>query len=83
MPSRSPAKPPATPAPARSGFALWELGFRPFYLLASAFSALSIGLWAMQFAGLLPLSYQQGPIWHAHDMLFGFTMAVVVGFLFT
>ncbi|MES2785919.1 MAG: NnrS family protein [Pseudomonadota bacterium] len=83
MPSRSPAKRPATPAPTRSGFALWELGFRPFYLLASAFSAISIGLWAMQFAGWLPQPYLQGPIWHAHEMLFGFTMAVVVGFLFT
>src|SRR6188768_3040971 len=23
------------------------------------------------------------PLWHAHEMLFGFTLAVVVGFLFT
>ena len=64
-------------------FALWQLGFRPFYLLASVFAALSIGLWALQFSGLLPLAYLQGPVWHAHEMLFGFTLAVVVGFLFT
>ncbi|MBH2020345.1 MAG: NnrS family protein [Burkholderiales bacterium] len=65
------------------GFALWQLGFRPFYLLASVFAALSIGLWALQFAGWLGQPYLSGPMWHAHEMLFGFTMAVVVGFLFT
>jgi uncharacterized protein involved in response to NO len=71
------------PAARLSGFALWQLGFRPFYLLASAFAALSIGLWALQFAGWLPLAYLQGPLWHAHEMLFGFILAVIVGFLFT
>ena len=65
------------------GFALWQLGFRPFYLLASIFAALSTGLWALQFAGLLPQAYLRGPMWHAHEMLFGFVLAVVVGFLFT
>lgn len=71
------------PADRQPRFALWQLGFRPFYLLASAFAALSIGLWAMQFAGWLPLAYLQGPLWHAHEMLFGFMLAVIVGFLFT
>ena len=70
------------PAPP-PGFALWQLGFRPFYLLASGFAALSIALWALQFAGVLGMPYLQGPIWHAHEMLFGFTLAVIVGFLFT
>ncbi|MEP7297140.1 MAG: NnrS family protein [Burkholderiales bacterium] len=68
---------------ARPQFALWQLGFRPFYLLASIFAALSIGLWALQFAGWLGRPYLQGPMWHAHEMLFGFTLAVVVGFLLT
>jgi uncharacterized protein involved in response to NO len=62
---------------------LWELGFRPFYLLAAAFAALSIPLWALQFSGLLPGAWLQGPLWHAHEMVFGYTLAVVVGFLFT
>lgn len=65
------------------GFALLALGFRPFYLLASVFAALSIGLWGLQFGGWLGTPYLQGPLWHAHEMLFGFTLAVVVGFLFT
>jgi uncharacterized protein involved in response to NO len=65
------------------GFALFALGFRPFYLLASVFAALSIPLWALQFSGLLGRPYLAGPVWHAHEMLFGFTLAVIVGFLFT
>jgi uncharacterized protein involved in response to NO len=62
---------------------LWQMGFRPFYLLASIFAALSIGLWALQFSGWLGRPYLEGPLWHAHEMLFGFALAVVVGFLFT
>lgn len=71
------------PRPVPRGFALWQLGFRPFYLLASAFAALSILLWSLQFTGRLPAPYLPAPLWHAHEMLFGFTLAVVVGFLFT
>ncbi len=71
---------PAAPPP---GNALWQLGFRPFYLLASSFAALSITLWAAQLAGWLDHAYLAGPLWHAHEMLFGFVLAVVVGFLFT
>ena len=64
-------------------FALWNLGFRPFYLLASLFSALSILLWAAQFSGYLPHAYLQGAVWHGHEMLFGYTTAVIAGFLLT
>ncbi len=67
----------------QSRFALWDLGFRPFYLLASTFASLSIVVWALQFSGLLQYAYLQGPMWHAHEMLFGFTLAVLTGFLLT
>ena len=71
------------PVAAPTGMALFALGFRPFYLLASIFAVLSIALWAAQFAGWLGRSYLPGPMWHAHEMLFGFALAVIVGFLFT
>lgn len=80
---KSPPKSAPVPSAQTQGIALWQTGFRPFYLLASVFAALSIGLWALQFAGWLGQPYLQGPMWHAHEMLFGFTLAVVVGFLFT
>jgi uncharacterized protein involved in response to NO len=74
---------PPAPRQAPGGFALWALGFRPFYLLAGGFAALSVVLWSLQFIGWLPRPYLAGPLWHAHEMVFGFTLAVVVGFLFT
>ncbi|HEV2008015.1 MAG TPA: NnrS family protein [Burkholderiales bacterium] len=64
-------------------FALWRVGFRPFYLLASCFASLSIALWGAQYAGFLSTPYLRGSIWHAHEMVFGFTLAVMTGFLFT
>jgi uncharacterized protein involved in response to NO len=72
-----------SPRPGAAGFALWNLGFRPFYLLASAFAAVSILLWIGEYAGYLPVGYLRDPVWHAHEMLFGFVIAVVTGFLFT
>lgn len=69
--------------PSSRTFAMWNLGFRPFYLLASVFAALSVALWVCQYAGVLPFAYVRGPTWHGSEMLFGFALAVVAGFLFT
>ncbi len=60
--------------------ALFALGFRPLYLLAGAYAALSMPLWALQHAGVLPGA---NPFWHAHEMLFGYAFAVIAGFLLT
>lgn len=73
---------PAPPATA-TGFALFDLGFRPFYLLAGIFSASSVLLWVAQFSGWLPGAYLKGSVWHGHELLFGYTMAVIAGFLLT
>ena len=62
---------------------LWSIGFRPFYLVASSFAAISICLWAAQASGHLPFAYLEGSAWHGHEMLFGYTMAVMAGFLLT
>ena len=66
-----------------AGPAVWRLGFRPFYLAASIFAAISIVLWLLQYAGHLPVSYLPGSSWHGHEMLFGYTVAVIAGFLLT
>ena len=76
------------PAPPRTGeppgFALWALGFRPFYLLGAGFAALAVPLWLLFFAGGLALPGGWPPLaWHAHEMVFGFAVAIVCGFLFT
>jgi uncharacterized protein involved in response to NO len=64
-------------------FALFNLGFRPFYLLGSVFAAFSVGLWVLQYTGVAKGALLRGSALHGHEMLFGFTMAVVAGFLFT
>lgn len=65
-------------------WALWNMAFRPFYLGATAFSALTMMHWALQWSGMLGDSfYTISPLWHAHEMLFGYALAVIVGFLLT
>lgn len=78
----APERPDTAPRPIRH--ALWNLGFRPFYLLAGMLAALSILVWSMQFSGWLGSHIYDGdPRWHAHEMIFGYAFAVIVGFLFT
>ena len=63
--------------------ALWNLGFRPFYLLASLFASLSVIVWMLQYAGVLQGGLLRGVAWHSREMVFGFAFAVIAGFLFT
>ena len=64
--------------------ALFALGFRPFYLLAAVFAALSVPLWIAQYFGWITAAGQfPAMTWHAHEMTFGFAVAVITGFLFT
>ena len=70
-------------AQAATGWALWALGFRPFYLLAALQAALIVPLWALEFSGLLPAPALGSSVRHAHEMVFGYSLAVIVGFLFT
>lgn len=63
---------------------MWNLGFRPFFLFAGVFAAVAIAVWIAQFAGWTAVrAWSAGPLWHAHEMVFGYAMAVIVGFLFT
>lgn len=79
MQRKSSAEPPGS-----GSFGLFNLGFRPFYLLAAALAAASLPVWVAQFFGVLPaVGYVSGAAWHTHEMLFGFAIAVVTGFLFT
>ncbi len=63
---------------------VWQTPFRPFFLLGALFSCLVLVLWVAQLSGFVQLNtYGPALSWHAHEMLFGFTMAIVVGFLLT
>lgn len=63
-------------------FSLFALGFRPFYLLAALYAVLALLLWVPVHAGRIEMP-MPGIWWHAHEMLFGFAAAVIVGFLLT
>ncbi|HEV8390080.1 MAG TPA: NnrS family protein [Dongiaceae bacterium] len=60
------------------------LGFRPFFLLAAIFAAAAVPLWLLIYQGVLdPVSHLPPTVWHAHEMIFGFAIAVIAGFLLT
>ncbi|MGM0914900.1 MAG: NnrS family protein [Pseudomonadota bacterium] len=64
--------------------AVARLAFRPFFLLAALFSILSLVVWFAFWHGDILLRPQGGLMfWHQHEMLFGFAVAVVAGFLLT
>ncbi len=60
-----------------------NLGFRPFYLLAALFSAVSVAVWVFAFFSGGSPSFLPGMLWHPHEMVFGFALAVIAGFLLT
>src|SRR6188768_4150494 len=63
---------------------LLEKGFRPFFLLGAGFAALAVPLWLLALRGGLQPGGQFGAMqWHAHEMLFGFSIAIIAGFLLT
>ena len=71
--------------PFTGNYALTHLGFRPFFLSAGAFAVIGILLWTAIYSfNWQGLNAAYPPItWHAHEMIFGYTLAVVAGFLLT
>lgn len=66
------------------GLPFLRLGFRPFYVGGALLAALIVPLWVAMFLGVWQLSpAAPGLLWHAHEMLFGFAVAIIVGFLMT
>ena len=64
----------------------WGRGFRPFFFCGAIYAVLSIGIWGAFYAGtgiLPPLFLLDAVSWHAHEMIYGFSMAIVAGFLLT
>ena len=66
------------------GIALLRLGFRPFYLCSALLAMVAVPLWVAVFTGNLGWLAPMPPLWwHAHEMLFGFAGATIIGFLLT
>jgi uncharacterized protein involved in response to NO len=59
-------------------------GFRPFFIAAGVWSAAALAVWIVLLVAGTTLPSQLDPLaWHIHEMLFGFVMAAVAGFLLT
>lgn len=68
----------------QSGPLLFAAGFRPFFLFAALQAFGMLPLWLAVYAGLVDLRLPFAtPIWHAHEMVFGFAGAAIGGFLLT
>jgi len=69
----------------KPGVALWQLSFRPCFLLANLFAIILMVVWLMIQQGMhIPgMVYYGINYWHAHEMIFGYTLMVIAGFLLT
>ena len=72
------------PDQANSILPIFRLAFRPFFLGAAVYSLIALFLWGSFWLGGVNMTPYGGWLWwHAHEMLFGFVCAVIVGFLLT
>ncbi|WP_420590105.1 NnrS family protein [Bacterioplanoides sp.] len=63
---------------------IWDLAFRPLFLLASGFSVIAVLLWAALLNSVISWKPVFSPVlWHIHEMVFGFALTVAAGFLLT
>jgi len=67
--------------------ALLDYGFRLFFLGAAAWALVDMAIWTVFYtfhrSAWLPWSFRSPMSWHAYEMIYGYAMAVVAGFLLT
>lgn len=71
--------------PTHSPLPLLSFGFRPFFLAGAAYAIIAMSIWLgvygfglrAAFHGLTPSQ------WHAHELVYGYSLAVIAGFLLT
>jgi uncharacterized protein involved in response to NO len=68
----------------RTGPVLFSYGFRPFFLGGAAWAVVGMTLWIVTVTGFIDVGGSYGAhSWHAHEMTFGFSSAILAGFLLT
>lgn len=62
-----------------------ELAFRPFFLLASLVSMVSVAIWLAQLNGywVQPTAGLSAHVWHGEQMIFGFAASIAAAFILT
>lgn len=62
----------------------WQLGFRPFFLLGAVHAIGAIAVWLLFLSGKVGgLAFADPLLWHSHEMIYGFTAAIIAGFVLT
>ena len=74
-----PSKPPSSPHP------VLNLGFRIFFAMGAVFAIVTMVLWGLVYTGHTDINVMMvNPFyWHGHEMLYGYTVAIIAGFLLT
>ena len=74
-----PSKPPSSP------HAILNLSFRIFFSAGALFAIITMALWALVFTGHTAIDTQtlSPNYWHGHEMIYGYALAIVAGFLLT
>jgi len=64
---------------------LLSLGFRPFFLAGAVYAVIAMLVWLAVYSFGLPVDFHglTPSLWHAHEMVFGYSLAVIAGFLLT
>jgi len=64
---------------------LFLCGFRPFYVATAGYAVLLLAAWSAMLSGMLPMPDVPGGAvaWHAHELIYGFALAAIAGFLLT
>lgn len=63
---------------------LWNTSFRPFFLFGSLYGVYVISVWLLILVGWMKIPFSTDAIqWHSYEMVFGFSRAIILGFLFT
>jgi uncharacterized protein involved in response to NO len=70
---------------ADNNFSIFESAYRPFFILATVSSLFYMTLWTAFYTFKLRLNFENisPTMWHAHEMLFGYAIAVITGFMLT
>jgi uncharacterized protein involved in response to NO len=64
---------------------LFAISFRPFFILAGLIAFINPIIWVCKYLGKisLPLNLVDPLFWHGHEMIFGFSGALIAGFILT
>ncbi|MCB1892234.1 MAG: NnrS family protein, partial [Rhodocyclaceae bacterium] len=68
-----------------TGHPIWSSAFRPFYFLGALYAPLLAAVWLGAYLGIGEVPSVGTPLrlWHGHEMLFGFSAAIITGIVLT